>query len=265
MYSEICSDEEEEPQNDTPVKSSDDGSPHSSSLLRWTQKHADLQREVMSMSEEKSRKLFNTERERQSWIDEIRSSVERNIQSQVRAVLGTPPTEKRKKLYEERKAAERRRWQLEKEKANAEEKHQRKHYSYALDEEDDDMALFRRQQYLHRFNSRRTMRAAFLEQDFTTTTKNSVCLDPLSDGFNKSFSPYTRAALESVDKSALNQRERVFRRVAGAVWIDHNGTRHELPGPYWPKDHLPVYPNQSHIHCIPKDVEPLNTPSRLIC
>lgn len=267
MYSDICDEEEEDPHND---KSERYSSSTAEELVRtegklnspWkSRRHAELEKEITVMSDEKACKLFANEKERQSWIEAIRVSVERNIQSQVRAVLGTPPIEKRKKLLEERLAEERRKRQLD--KTNSDQKPERKTYSYPYFEEDEELMMFRRQHYLQKYNCRRTMRPFLQRADFTTRESNGrpTTLDPLSDDFNKSFSPYTRAALENAGKTSVNGKDNVYRRAVGSVWFDHNGTRHEVPGPYWPKDHLPVYPNQKHIHYIPKDVEPLNTTS----
>lgn len=229
----------------------------------WKSKREEeLNREIEAMSAEKAKRLFEYERDRRAWVDAIKRSVEQSIQSQVRAALGTPPGEKRQKLREQRLAEERRRRQLEIENAERQRVNEYRDYSYPCFREDNEVLLQKRQQYLQKYAVRRSMRS-----DERTSARTHLAfdlnsdMDPLSSEFNKKFSIYTRAALENADKARSNMslnKANVYQRSPGCVWFDNKGDRHEMPGPFWPKDHLPRYSNQKHIHFIPDFVERLN-------
>ena len=230
----------------------------------WKSKREeDLHREIEAMSSEKAKRLFEDERDRRRWVAAIKKSVEQNIQSQVRAALGTPPGEKRKKLYEQRLAEERRRRQLEIENADRQRTTENRNYSYPSFHDDDGVLFQKRQQYLQKYAMRRSMR--FSDKNSARPSHHGLDsdseIDPLSSEFNKRFSIYTRAALEHADKARLNTsyNANVYKRSPGCVWLDKNGDRHEIPGPFWPKDHLPRFSSQKHIHFIPDFVERLNT------
>ena len=182
----------------------------------------------------------------------------------MRAALGTPPGEKRKKLYEQRLAEERRRRQIEMEDSDKHRTTENRNYSYPSFHDDDGVLFQRRQQYLQKYAIRRSMRSLKFDQ---SSTRNSVRdfddIDPLSSDFNKRFSIYTRAALDNAGKTCSNANTTVvYKRSPGCVWIDHNGDQHDMPGPFWPKDHLPRFSCQKHIHYIPDFVERLNTEGR---
>ena len=230
----------------------------------WKSKREeDLHREIEAMSTEKAKCLFEDERDRRAWVAAIKKSVEHSIQSQVRAVLGTPPAEKRKKLHEQRLAEERRRRQIEIENADKKSTTSNRNYSYPSFHDDDGALLQKRQQYLQKFAVRRSMRydknsARTAHRGFDSDSD----VDPLSSEFNKKFSIYTRAALENADKACSNagyNNANVYKRSPSCVWLDKNGERHDIPGPFWPKDHLPRYSSQRHIRFIPDFVERLNT------
>lgn len=230
----------------------------------WKSKPEDeLHREIEAMSAEKAKSLFEDERDRRAWVEAIKKSVEQNIQSQVRAALGTPPGEKRKKLREQRLAEERRRRQMEIENAERQRTIESCNYSYPSFRDDDGELFQKRQQYLQKYATRRSMR---FDKTAARTSHRGLDsdsdIDPLSSEFNKRFSIYTRAALENADKTCANTslyNASVYKRSPGCVWLDHNGKRHDIPGPFWPKDHLPRYSSQKHIHFIPDFVERLNT------
>lgn len=231
----------------------------------WKSKREEeLHREIEVMSAEKAKRLFEDERDRKSWEAAIKRSVEQSIQSQVRAALGTPPGEKRKKLHEQRLAEERRRRQIEMEDSDKHRTTENRNYSYPSFHDDDGVLFQRRQQYLQKYAIRRSMRSLKFDQ---SSTRNSVRdfddIDPLSNDFNKRFSIYTRAALDNAGKTCSNANTTVvYKRSPGCVWIDHNGDQHDIPGPFWPKDHLPRFSCQKHIHYIPDFVERLNTEGR---
>ncbi|KAJ7370497.1 hypothetical protein OS493_032063 [Desmophyllum pertusum] len=201
-----------------------------------TKREEDLNREIELMSTEKAKRLFEKDKDRKAWVAAIKKSVEHNIQSQVRAALGTPPGEKRKKLHELRIAEERRRRQMELD-SDKQSTTENRSYSYPSFHDDDGVLFQRRQQYLQKYAMRRSMRSVTYDNTSVRTPHRGFdCdIDPLSSEFNKRFSIYTRAALENA------------------------GEPHDIPGPFWPKDHLPRFSNQKHIHFIPDFVERLNT------
>ncbi|XP_078356615.1 uncharacterized protein LOC144641487, partial [Oculina patagonica] len=231
----------------------------------WKSKREeDLQREIELMSTEKAKRLFEDEKDRKAWVAAIKKSVEQSIQSQVRAALGTPPGEKRKKLYEQRLAEERRRREMEIENTDKQRTTENRNYSYPSFHDDDGILFQRRQQYLQKYAMRRTMRSLTFDKTASRTTHHGFDsdsdIDPLSSEFNKRFSIYTRAALENAGKTCANSSTApVYKRSAGCIWVDHNGDQHDIPGPFWPKDHLPRFSCQKHIHFIPDFVERLNT------
>lgn len=231
----------------------------------WKSKREeDLHREIELMSTEKAKRLFEDERDRKSWVAAIKKSVEQSIQTQVRAALGTPPGEKRKKLHEQRLAEERRRKQIEMENLEKQRTTENRNYSYPSFHDDDGLLFQRRQQYLQKYAMRRSMRSLTFDQTSARTTHRGFDsdsdIDPLSSEFNKRFSIYTRAALENAGKTCSNSSTvPVYKRSAGCLWVDHKGKQHEIPGPFWPKDHLPRCSCQKHIHFIPDFVERLNT------
>lgn len=209
----------------------------------------ELQQEVSKMSAKKAKELFDTEEERKSWLESIRSSVEQSLQSQVRAVLGTPPDVKRKrpsrKQQEDVDSTSNN--SLRNSNLNS------KSRSFSHLEDTDDRFKFERDK----------LRTELSCSSQNTPTKRY--LDPLSDDFNKIFSPYTRAALENVgypSSSTVRKPSQPFKRAPGNLWIDCQGVEHELPGPFWPKDHLPLFSNQKHIYYVPNFTEPLNTPGK---
>lgn len=233
---------------------------------RWRSKREEeLHREIETVSSEKAKGLFGDERERRAWLVAVKKSVEQSIQSQVRAALGTPPGEKRKKLHEKRLAEERQRRQLEINIDDRQRTVERRVYGYPCLRDDDGLLFQKREQYLQKYATRRSMR--FGDGNSVTPSRLAVdsdlYLDPLSSEFNKKFSIYTRAALENADRDRAHRstsyKANVYKRSPGCVWLDNNGERHEIVGPFWPKDHLPRYSCQKHIHFIPNFVERLNT------
>lgn len=231
----------------------------------WRSKREEeLHREIELMSAEKAKRLFEDEKDRKAWVAAIKKSVEQSIQSQVRAALGTPPGEKRKKIHEQRIAEERRRRQMEMENSDKHRTTENRHYSYPSFHDDNGVLFQRRQQYLQKYAIRRSMRSLTFDPTSARSTHrgfdSDTAIDPLSSEFNKRFSIYTRAALENAGKTCSNANMvPVYKRSAGCVWIDHNGEQHDVPGPFWPKDHLPRLSCQKHIHFIPDFVERLNT------
>lgn len=226
-----------------------------------TKREEDLNREIELMSTEKAKRLFEKDKDRKAWVAAIKKSVEHNIQSQVRAALGTPPGEKRKKLHELRIAEERRRRQMELD-SDKQSTTENRSYSYPSFHDDDGVLFQRRQQYLQKYAMRRSMRSVTYDNTSVRTPHRGFdCdIDPLSSEFNKRFSIYTRAALENAGKTCANANiAPVYKRSTGCVWTDHKGEPHDIPGPFWPKDHLPRFSNQKHIHFIPDFVERLNT------
>lgn len=230
----------------------------------WKSKREeDLHREIELMSTEKAKRLFDDEKDRKTWVAAIKKSVEQSIQTQVRAALGTPPYEKRKKLHEQRLAEERRRKQIEIENLEKQRTTENRNYNYPSFNDDDGLLFQRRQQYLQKYAMRRSMRSLTFDKTSRTTHRgfdSNNDIDPLSSEFNQRFSIYTRAALENAGKTCSNSSTvPVYKRSAGCLWVDHKGEQHEIPGPFWPKDHLPRFSCQKHIHFIPDFVERLNT------
>lgn len=139
-----------------------------------------------------------------------------------------------------------------------------RNYSYPSFNDDDGLLFQRRQQYLQKYAMRRSMRSLTFDKTSSRTSHRGFDsdsdIDPLSSEFNQRFSIYTRAALENAGKTCSNSSTvPVYKRSAGCIWVDHKGEQHEIPGPFWPKDHLPRFSCQKHIHFIPDFVERLNT------
>ena len=126
-------------------------------------KREQFQRDMHRVSEEKSRKLFEKEEDRDAWVHVIRKSVEREIESRVREALGTPPKERQRKRLEERTA--KRLAKIEEEKRSI--INQRTSLERRT-EDDDELLWLRRQKYLEKFNRRRTMR------DIPSSTLHSI-------------------------------------------------------------------------------------------
>lgn len=214
----------------------------------------ELQEEVVKMSAKKAQELFVTEEERSTWIESIKSSVEQSLQNQVRAVLGTPPDVKRKRR--ERKQHQNDDNTSNNSLRNSSLNSKSRTFSYL--EDTDDRFKFARDKLS-------PDKGTQLSSQNTTTKRY---LDPLSDDFNKIFSPYTRAALQNVGYSSstttVRKPSQPFKQAPGNIWVDSQGVEHDLPGPYWPKDHLPLFSNQKHLNYVPRFTEPLNTPGNRI-
>ncbi|KAK3735677.1 hypothetical protein QZH41_011997 [Actinostola sp. cb2023] len=206
------------------------------------------------MSEKKARELFVTEEDRKVWIDSIRVSVEQSLQTQVRAALGTPPDAKKKR----QRAKKQREQELQNSSCSSKEHSlNSKERSYSYLNGSDDRFKYDRDKL--RYDDESSPR--------TINGLPSLYVDPLSDEYNQYFSPYTRAALENVAFTSSSQYtppahktiEQSYERGPADVWIDCQGKEHEIPGPFWPKDHLPLYSNQKHIDYVPICLEPLNS------
>lgn len=218
-----------------------------------------LREEIAKMSEKKAKELFSTEEERQVWIDSIRKSVEHNLQSQVRAFLGTPPNLKRKRLQEQ-KLEEEQRIQSKSKQYRTVDANNRSRNSSNIDDIEES------------FTTRNPISKKYGVQSRTQNGRQSnvqedLDFDPLSDEFNKHFSPYMRAALENAGNKISEQSRapepKPYKRAPGSVWVDSQGKSHEIAGPYWPKDHLPLYSNQKHIEKPPDFTEPLNSSGKI--
>lgn len=212
----------------------------------------ELRVEVTKMSAKKAEELFSTDEERKVWVETIRSSVEQSLQSQVRAVLGTPPEVKKKRLREKTQQEDTNKTETRTSNQSTVNSKER-NYIFLKDSD-------------HRFKFDKDKQD---DNDFTDETssqsvqqKTTSFVDPLSDDFNKIFSPYTRAALENVSVGSSSsyiprKPQQPYQRAPGTLWTDCQGNEHELAGPFWPKDHLPLYSNQKHIEYVPNTSEPL--------
>ncbi|XP_031548835.1 cytosolic carboxypeptidase 2-like isoform X2 [Actinia tenebrosa] len=218
-----------------------------------------LREEITKMSEKKAKELFTTEDERQAWIESIRKSVELNLQSQVREFLGTPPNIKKKRLREQKLEEEQR---IQSNSQNKTTNTNNRSRSSTIDDNEESFNTKRNpiskkyglQSYSRIQNGRRT------------NDEEDLDFDPLSNEFNKHFSPYTRAALESIGNKTSEQsvKPKPYKQAPGSIWVDSQGKSHEIAGPYWPKDHLPLYSNQKHIEKAPDFTEPLNSAAKNI-
>lgn len=219
-----------------------------------------LREEIARMSEKKAKELFSTKEEREAWIESIRKSVEQNLQSQVRAFLGTPPNAKRKRLREQQKLDEEQRTQNTSKQNRTIDINSRSRNSSNVDDFESSLnskrnPISKKYDGLHSFSR--------MENGRRTSDQEDLGFDPLSDEFNKHFSPYTKAALENAGNRTSEQSRgpepKPYKRAPGSVWVDSQGKSHEVPGPYWPKDHLPLYSNQKHLEKPPDFTEPLNS------
>lgn len=243
----------DEPQNESPCP-----------WIKSWRKPGASEEDVAKLSEEKGRRLFESEEAKLAWIVAVKKSVEQSIQTKVRAALGTPPCERRKKLHRVRQEedARRRKIELEALMEQREKEALSETLSFRTRFEENIKLDFetRRQQFLRTQKMYKAKGFARCPNDAAQSTEveyDKDYLDPLSKSYGKNFGHYTRAALENLGSV---RQEPVYVRAVGTVWIDHTGKEHELEGPFWPKDHLPKYPNQNHIQTIPEFVEPLNTP-----
>ncbi|XP_048590295.1 uncharacterized protein LOC5514750 isoform X2 [Nematostella vectensis] len=213
-----------------------------------------LREEITKMSEKKAKELFEKDEDRKRWIDSIRKSVEQNLQTQVRAALGTPPEEKKKRQY--LKKVEEERKQIN-EKALKERTADLKCRNSTYEDYKEDY-LRRRQQNVPNYDYSARVKSTYSEHPNRNLAAN---LDPFSSEYNKFFSPYTKAALENTSTGNIAPAKvlELYKRSPPSTWIDSQGKEHDVPGPFWPKDHTPLLPSQSHVSKVPNTIEPLNS------
>ena len=205
--------------------------------------------EVRKLSEEKGRALFETEEDKLAWLTSVKESVEQSIQKKVRAVLGAPPSERRKKRQEE-EAARRRKFLSERPKEEKLTFRTRFEENVNLDITARKEQFWRtRQTYFQRI---RNGLSKPREIDF------KEILDPIMSN-KANVGPSTGAEMENLE---FPFQDPIYVRAGGTIWTDHTGRSYQLEGPYWPRDHLPKYPNQNLVRTIPEFIEPLNTPGK---
>ena len=222
-------------------------------------KREQFKRDMHRVSEEKSRKLFEKDEDRDAWVEVIRKSVEKEIESRVREALGTPPKERQRKRLEELTA--KRLAKIEEEK-RAMASNIRKQASFErLAEEEDELLWLRRQKYLEKFNRRRTMREIPSPILSSITAKRHASFSPKSD----ESSPIVWQSCETVPSQILTCPTQ-FKRAISAPNYSETVKETATPsrnGPYFPSGRMPCIAPPKHLNCIPNFVEDLNVPGML--
>lgn len=215
-------------------------------------KREQFQRDIHRLSEEKNRQLFEREEDREAWVKVIRRSVEKEIESRVRQVLGTPPKERQRKRLEELTAQRLAKIEEEKRAMTSSILNSRSSLE-RISEEDKEFLLLRRQKYLEKFSRRRTMRA--IPANFSRTTQRYATKIKLKD--NDSYtSPIVWESFETVPTNLLEGKIQCKRGFSK----DNVETDKSVLGPYFPSGRLPCMATPKHLQSIPTFVEGLNIP-----
>ena len=228
-------------------------------------KRDQFKRDMHRLSEDKTRQLFEKEEDRETWVEVIRNSVEKEIESRVRQALGTPPKERQRKRLEEFTAQ--RIAKIEEEKrAMATSILNSSRKGRTSEEEEEELSWTRRQKYLEKFNRRRTMRET--RPSFNTQTQrwHATQKSKIDSPDNASnTSPIVWKSCETIPTDLPDPRGQFKRGVDTKMIGD---ARNDLlvlgVGPYFPTGRLPCMAAPKHLQCIPSFVENLNTPGEYL-
>ena len=217
-------------------------------------KREQFKRDMHRVSEEKSRKLFEKDEDRNKWVEVIRKSVEKEIEARVREALGTPPKERQRKRLEELTA--KRFAKIEEEKRVMASNIMKQASFERRTEEDDELLWLRRQKYLEKFNRRRTMREVPSPVLRSITAKRHASVSPKSD----QNPPIVWESCETVPEKILSYPTQFKRAVSASSSPETTVEKTARNGPYFPSGRMPCMAAPKHLNCIPNFVEDLNTP-----
>lgn len=221
-------------------------------------KREQFKRDMHRVSEEKNRKLFAKEEDRQAWVKVIRTSVEKEIELRVREALGTPPKERQRKRLEELTA--KRLAKIEEEKrAMACSIIKQRDTLQRQNEDDDELLWLRRQKYLEKFNRRRTMREIPSPTLRSFTSRRYSSVSPK----NSQTSAIVWESCESVPAKIVTSSTQFKRAVSANNFPETVEERTSRNGPYFPSGRMPCMPPPKHLDCTPNFVEDLNSPGKL--
>lgn len=217
-----------------------------------------FKRDMHRVSEEKSRKLFEKHEDRDAWVEVIRKSVEKEIESRVREALGTPPKERQRKRLEDLTA--KRLAKIEEEKRTMASKIIRQaSLERRGTEEEDELLWLRRQKYLEKFTRRRTMREIPSPTLRAMTVKRYASVSPKSD----QTSPIVWESCETVPTQILTSSTQFKRAINVTNYSETSEQKPTSPnGPYFPSGRMPCMPPPRHLDSMPNFVEDLNSPGR---
>ena len=220
-------------------------------------KREQFKRDIHRVSEEKSRKLFEKDEDRNAWVEVIRKSVEKEIESRVRQALGTPPKERQRKRLEELTA--KRLAKIDEEKRAMALNIRRQASFERRVEEDDELLWLRRQKYLDKYSRRRTMREVPSPVLHSIAAKRHASVSPKSE----QTSPVVWQSCETVPSQILTCPTQFKRAISASNCAETTKELDTRDGPYFPSGRMPCMPPPKHLNCIPNFVEDLNIPGRL--
>ena len=217
-------------------------------------KREQFKRDMHRVSEEKSRKLFEKDEDRNAWVEVIRKSVEKEIELRVREALGTPPKERQRKRLQELTA--KRLAKIDEEKRAMAITIRRQASFEKRVEEDDELLWLRRQKYLEKFNRRRTMREVPSPVLHSITAKRHTSVSPKSE----QTSPVVWQSCETLPSQILTCPTQFKRAVSASSYAETTKEPETRDGPYFPSGRMPCMPPPKHLNCIPNFFEDLNIP-----
>ena len=220
-------------------------------------KREQFKRDMHRVSEEKSRKLFEKDEDRNAWVEVIRKSVEKEIELRVREALGTPPKERQRKRLQELTA--KRLAKIDEEKRAMAITIRRQASFEKRVEDDDELLWLRRQKYLEKFNRRRTMREVPSPVLHSITAKRHTSVSPKSE----QTSPVVWQSCETLPSQILTCPTQFKRAVSASSYAETTKEPETRDGPYFPSGRMPCMPPPKHLNCIPNFFEDLNIPGRL--
>ena len=220
-------------------------------------KREQFKRDMHRVSEEKSRKLFEKHEDRNAWVEVIRKSVEKEIESRVREALGTPPKERQRKRLEELTA--KRLAKIEEEKRTMASNIIRQASLERRTEEDDELLWLRRQKYLEKFTRRRTMREVPSPTLRSITAKRYASVSPKRD----QTSPIVWESCDTVPSQILTSSTQFKRAINVSNYSETTKEKAMRNGPYFPSGRMPCMAPPQHLNSMPNFVEDLNSPGRL--
>ena len=220
-------------------------------------KREQFKRDMHRVSEEKGRKLFEKDEDRQSWVEVIRKSVEKEIESRVREALGTPPKERQRKRLEELTA--KRLAKIEEEKKAMASSIMKQAAFERQTEEDDELLWLRRQRYLEKFNRRRTMREIPSGTLCSITSRRRASESPKSN----QTSPIIWESCETVPTQIHTTATQFKRAISTSNYPETRRDEATRDGPYFPSGRMPLMAPPRHLNSIPSFVEDLNIPGEL--
>ena len=209
-------------------------------------------RDMHRVSEEKSQQLFEKPEDREAWVDVIRKSVEKEIETRVREALGTPPKERQRRRMEELTA--KRFAKIEEEKKAIANNRRKQAFLENGSAIDDDLLWLRRQKYLEKFKKRRTMR------EIPSPILRSISLKRIArdEQENHQSIPIVWENSEALADEMPTSFKQFKRAVHANNLFESTKETVNRNGPYFPSGRLPCISPPQHLHFVPNYVEELN-------